>query len=100
MTTPLDYQTPQPKPRTPRGPLISMLMILAGCGALLIGGAAAVFALVELCESQTNPNFSWGPGAYVFNMLESFVYWALILVPTGVALVMAGARRRRAARGA
>ncbi len=97
MTPKLDYRTPQ---RKEPGSWLTTILLIAGCGALLLGGLLAVFAGNWLRESQTDPNWSWGPGAYVFNMLESFVYLALVLVAAGTALVLIAWRRWRSWRTA
>ena len=75
-------------------------MLIAGCGALLLGGFLAIFAGDSLRQSQMNPNEYWGPRAYVFNVLESFVYMAFVLLPGGAALVLVGWRRLRCRRTA
>ncbi len=79
---------------------MTAMMLIAGCGALLLGGLLAIFAGTSLRESQTNPRYSWGPGAYIFNVLQSFVYMAFVLVPGGAALVLIAWRRLRAWRSA
>jgi hypothetical protein len=97
MTPTLDYRTPQPKATAP---WLTTIMLIAGCGALLLGVPLAIFAQSSLRKSQTNPNYSWGPRAYIFNMLESFVYFALVLIPVGTVLVLIGWRRLRTRRRA
>jgi len=93
MATPLDYQ-----PRRPKHPLaawLTIIMLIAGSGMLILGGALAIFTWIELRESQTNPNWTWGPGAYVYSMLQSFACFAFLFLPVGAALLLMGSRRLR-----
>ena len=100
MTTPLDYQAPsRRRPKAP-APWVAVILLIAGCGALLFGGTLAVCAAVELRHSQTEPSDSWGPRGYVFDVLKGFVYLGLILVPTGVVFVLVAVRKLRSRRGA
>jgi hypothetical protein len=89
MTHPIDYGRPaRPKPSI----VISSLLLIAGVVPLALGSILAYFAWSLLGKSG-NAGFSWGPGFYVYNMLQSFVYFALVAVPLGAAMVLAGLRR-------
>jgi hypothetical protein len=95
MTPTLDYRWPQ---RRAPIPWLAVIMLLAGCGALLFGGILAIFAGNSLRRIPTDPIESLGPGAYVFDVMEGFVYMAFVLVPAGAALVLMGWRRLRSRR--
>jgi hypothetical protein len=89
----LNYQIQQPKGQAG---CLTLIMLFAGCGVLLLGVTMAIIAETTLRGSETNPNFGWGPRAYIFGMLESFVALALVLTPAGVIVLMVGWRRLRA----
>jgi hypothetical protein len=95
MTPALEYQTPE---RRVPAPWLAVIMLIAGCAALLFGGFLAFLAGSSLRKAPTDPIESLGPGAYVVDVLEGLVYLALVLVPAGALLVLMGWRRLRSGR--
>jgi hypothetical protein len=87
----LDYQSPSTKVRTG----CSGAMFVSFGTLLLAGGIAALVQDFVWFAQMDSPNFNWGPGQYIYNIMESIAFWGSILLALGMTSLIIGLRRIR-----
>src|SRR4051812_44050686 len=89
---PLDYQSPS-RQTSRRG--CSGAMFLSAGGLLFAAGVGAIVADCAWFARTESETFNWGPGQYVYGVMESMAVWGGASVVVGAALLLVGLRRIR-----
>ena len=92
MATPLDYASVTPD--RPPDAVHAIAALVIGSILLLLGISLFVFTWDSL-QGTDSPGYSWGPGQYVFGVLQMFVWVTVFVMAVATMLVLIGIRRVR-----